>query len=74
MEELNLVCDCCGYDEAYGEKRFVGIFAPGAPLSTTDGEACLICGCPSCHTVKFITNKAYIQKRKDEYKESKMKG
>ena len=75
MEELNfLTCECCGYYEFDGEKEFVGIFAPGTTFATTEGETCAMYGCPSCHTVKFITNKHYIQKRKDEYKKKMKEG
>ena len=69
--KLNLICPCCGYNEEHEEKGFIGIFAPGTTLSTTDRETCAMYGCPKCHTVQFVTDSEYIQQKKDEYRKNR---
>ena len=68
-----LNCDVCNFNEFEADEEFVGIFAPGTSFATTSGEMCAMFGCPKCNTVKFVVDREYIQRRKDEYKE-KMKG
>lgn len=64
-----MVCKVCGYDEEKGTQQFVGIFAPGSNITTTDGELCGLYGCPKYNMVQFTTDVHYIRKRKDEYKQ-----
>lgn len=64
-----MICNQCGYDEDnHSAGKFIGIFANGISLSTTDGETCAIYGCPKCKTIQFTTDIYYIRKRKAEYK------
>ena len=64
MEHLTCIC---GYVES--EKMpFTGFFSFGNSFSTSDSIGCCLFGCPKCGTVKYVTDKNYIRKRKDEYK------
>ena len=61
-------CNCCGYDENTGEEKFIGIFIRGNDLSTTDNEPCGLYACPKCNVIRYTTDMAYIEMRKNEYK------
>lgn len=64
-------CNNCGYIETITNK-FIGIFANGTSLNTTDGVECGLYMCPNCNNINMTTDTTYIQMRKKEYIE-KMK-
>lgn len=65
-----LKCNQCGYQETI-EKEFIGIFPVGTSLSDTNGDMCGIYACPKCNTVIYTNDTAYINERKQKYKEQK---
>ena len=62
-------CNYCGYED---EDEFVGIFANGISFTTSNGVMCGLFGCPKCHSIQYVTDVEYINKRKEMYKQ-KMK-
>ena len=60
-------CKACNFKELE-EKKFIGIFTRGNSFMTTEGDECGLFACPECGTVKMVTDKNYIKKRKEQYK------
>ena len=62
------VCTC-GFKETE-EEKLVGIFPSNASLYGTNGTMVGLYGCPKCGAVTWTNDIAYINKRKQEYKDS----
>lgn len=60
-------CNSCGYND-FSKDKFVGIFATGTTFLTSNGDVCGLFGCPKCHSVQYVADIDYINRRKDMYK------